>query len=73
VLIVSRAWNENASCRGIYRRNPLQTAYTDPTKMVYPPNYIEEDDYHLPIPKTDHLKLNGYPRPEADDFVSESQ
>jgi hypothetical protein len=41
--------------------------------MVYPPNYNEDDDYKHPIPSTDHLKLNGYPRPEIDDFVSESQ
>jgi hypothetical protein len=40
--------------------------------MVYPPHYNDDDDFKLPLPSMDHLKLNGYPRPDIDDFVSES-
>lgn len=69
----TRAWNDNASCRTIFRRNPLETAYTDPSRMVYPPNYNDDDDFKLPLPVIDQLKLNGYPRPEIDEFTSESQ
>ncbi|XP_021952038.1 obscurin isoform X2 [Folsomia candida] len=67
-----KAWNDNASCRTIFRRNPLETAYTDPSRMVYPPNYNDDDDFKLPLPVIDQLKLNGYPRPEIDEFTSES-
>ncbi|XP_045464016.1 obscurin isoform X11 [Harmonia axyridis] len=32
-----REWYDNASCRRWYRRRPLEGAFTDPSKMVYPP------------------------------------
>ncbi|XP_014257942.1 obscurin isoform X8 [Cimex lectularius] len=33
-------WYSNASCRTWYRRRPLVSAFTHPSKMVYPPHYI---------------------------------
>ncbi|XP_022174782.1 obscurin-like isoform X6 [Myzus persicae] len=30
-------WYSNASCRNWYRRRPLSSAYTHPSKMIYPP------------------------------------
>lgn len=32
-----RDWYSNASCRNWYRRRPLSSAYTHPSKMIYPP------------------------------------
>ncbi|CAG0918788.1 unnamed protein product [Notodromas monacha] len=32
-----RDWYANASCRTYFRRRPLEGAYTDPSRMVYPP------------------------------------
>ncbi|XP_046395304.1 obscurin isoform X3 [Ischnura elegans] len=36
-----RDWYSNASCRKWFRRRPLEGAYTDPSKMVYPPGMPE--------------------------------
>ncbi|XP_066993446.2 obscurin isoform X3 [Anabrus simplex] len=35
-----RDWYQNASCRTWYRRRPLQGAFTDPSRMVYPPGHV---------------------------------
>ncbi|KAL4084741.1 hypothetical protein QTP88_027657 [Uroleucon formosanum] len=32
-------WYSNASCRNWYRRRPLSSAYTHPSKMIYPPGF----------------------------------
>ncbi|KAK9877930.1 hypothetical protein WA026_020153 [Henosepilachna vigintioctopunctata] len=32
-----REWYDNASCRRWFRRQPLENAFTHPSKMVYPP------------------------------------
>ncbi|KAG8233551.1 hypothetical protein J437_LFUL013763 [Ladona fulva] len=36
-----RDWYSNASCRKWFRRRPLEGAYTDPSRMVYPPGMSE--------------------------------
>ena len=40
-----REWYANASCKRWYRRRPLASAFTHPSKMVYPPGeiYTPED------------------------------
>lgn len=67
-----RAWQSNADCVELFRRNPLETAYKHPSKMVYPPGYdwVEEREFKV-VTKSDF----EFPRPyvEIDDFVSESQ
>lgn len=67
-----RAWQSNANCTEVFRRNPLETAYKHPTKMVYPPGYdwVEEREYKV-VTRSDW----DLPRPyvEIDEFVSESQ
>jgi len=32
-------WYSNASCRKWYRRRKLETAFEDPSRMVYPPGH----------------------------------
>ncbi|XP_060875327.1 obscurin isoform X5 [Metopolophium dirhodum] len=32
-------WYSNASCRNWYRHRPLSSAYTHPSKMIYPPGF----------------------------------
>jgi len=67
---------ENASCKRIYRRNPLETAFTDPSKMVYPPGSNLERDSKERTPKVPS-EYELPPRPNLDYEVgmvkSESQ
>jgi len=34
-----RDWYSNSSCRTWFRRRPLEKAYKDPSRMLYPPGY----------------------------------
>ncbi|XP_071572462.1 protein Obscurin isoform X5 [Temnothorax nylanderi] len=49
-----RDWYSNASCRTWYRRSKLETAFDDPSRMVYPPGHKftpEPDRTHSPLKK----------------------
>ncbi|XP_011689401.1 PREDICTED: muscle M-line assembly protein unc-89 isoform X5 [Wasmannia auropunctata] len=49
-----RDWYSNASCRTWYRRSKLETAFDDPSRMVYPPGHKftpEPDRIHSPLKK----------------------
>ncbi|XP_018359776.1 PREDICTED: muscle M-line assembly protein unc-89 isoform X3 [Trachymyrmex cornetzi] len=49
-----RDWYSNASCRTWYRRSKLETAFDDPSRMVYPPGHRftpEPDKSHSPLRK----------------------
>ncbi|KAL0112248.1 hypothetical protein PUN28_011952 [Cardiocondyla obscurior] len=49
-----RDWYGNASCRTWYRRRKLETAFEDPSRMVYPPGHRftpEPDKSHSPLKK----------------------
>ncbi|XP_018318315.1 muscle M-line assembly protein unc-89 isoform X3 [Mycetomoellerius zeteki] len=49
-----RDWYSNASCRTWYRRSKLETAFDDPSRMVYPPGHKftpEPDRSHSPLKK----------------------
>ncbi|XP_011062355.1 PREDICTED: muscle M-line assembly protein unc-89 isoform X5 [Acromyrmex echinatior] len=49
-----RDWYNNASCRTWYRRSKLETAFDDPSRMVYPPGHKftpEPDKSHSPLRK----------------------
>ncbi|XP_012537087.1 obscurin isoform X3 [Monomorium pharaonis] len=49
-----RDWYNNASCRTWYRRRKLETAFDDPSRMVYPPGHKftpEPDRSHSPLKK----------------------
>lgn len=35
-----RSWYSNASCRRTYRRRAMETCFTHPSKMIYPPDEI---------------------------------
>ncbi|XP_026462647.1 obscurin-like [Ctenocephalides felis] len=51
-----RSWQSNAQCRTWYRRRPLSGAYTDPSKMVYPPGHVytpEDTPERIDIGKKD--------------------
>lgn len=39
-VLFSRDWYNNASCRTWYRRRPLNSAFSHPSRMVYPPGHI---------------------------------
>ncbi|XP_011878155.1 PREDICTED: muscle M-line assembly protein unc-89 isoform X5 [Vollenhovia emeryi] len=49
-----RDWYSNASCRTWYRRSKLETAFDDPSRMVYPPGHKftpEPDRSRSPLKK----------------------
>ncbi|XP_039304592.1 obscurin isoform X5 [Solenopsis invicta] len=49
-----RDWYSNASCRTWYRRSKLETAFDDPSRMVYPPGHKftpEPDRSHSSLKK----------------------
>ncbi|XP_026827528.1 obscurin isoform X4 [Ooceraea biroi] len=50
-----RDWYSNASCRTWYRRRKLETAFDDPSRMVYPPGHRftpePTDRSHSPLKK----------------------
>ncbi|XP_037503799.1 obscurin isoform X1 [Rhipicephalus sanguineus] len=35
-----RSWYSNASCRNTYRRRPMESCFTHPSKMIYPPDEV---------------------------------
>ncbi|XP_076362329.1 protein Obscurin-like isoform X2 [Tachypleus tridentatus] len=48
-------WYANASCKRFYRRRPLESCYTHPSKMIYPP-----DELYTP-PSSPEPELNRTP------------
>ncbi|XP_074600440.1 uncharacterized protein LOC141854581 isoform X3 [Brevipalpus obovatus] len=75
-----KAWHKNASCKKWYRRNPMETCFTDPSKMIYPP----DQEYSPPdTPTGDHRSkfkasefdpsVSARPGWETMDMRSESQ
>jgi len=60
-----RAWYTNASCRRWFRRRALDTAFSHPTKMVYPPNEVYTPDMS-PEPEETALVPADYHIPAKD-------
>lgn len=52
-----RDWYTNASCRNYFRRRPLDSAFTHPSKMVYPPGEVYTPE-PTPEPLKDNRKAN---------------
>lgn len=79
-LSTTSSQHKTSSCKKWYRRNPIETAFTDPSKMIYPP----DREYSPPdTPTLDHrdkfkpsefdVAIPPKPVPEAVDIRSESQ
>ncbi|XP_018396346.1 PREDICTED: muscle M-line assembly protein unc-89-like isoform X2 [Cyphomyrmex costatus] len=65
-----RDWYSNASCRTWYRRRKLETAFDDPSRMVYPPGHKftpEPDKSHSPKKRSPRTWENQIPSREPID------
>lgn len=73
-------WYSNASCRNYYRRRPVSSAFTHPSRMVYPPgeSYTPEAtpepsrELHKHIPWEDKITRFHHPDYEIGLIQSES-
>ncbi|XP_022920655.2 obscurin isoform X3 [Onthophagus taurus] len=50
-FVFYREWYDNASCKNIYRRRPLEGAFTHASRMVYPPGERYTPPPSLPQPE----------------------
>lgn len=71
---------DNASCKRYYRRRPLHSCYTHPSRMIYPPDeqyspFVSPDREIKKYTKTISPFDNVYPPNmyDTENFKSESQ
>ncbi|XP_076316761.1 protein Obscurin-like isoform X4 [Tachypleus tridentatus] len=60
-----KSWYANASCRRFYRRRPLESCYTHPSRMIYPP----DETYTPPSSPEHHLQRSRVKPSEFDDVT----
>lgn len=63
-----RDWYSNASCRRFYRRRPLDSCFTHPSRMIYP-----SDIEYTPTSTPDRQLAHSHVKPAAFDDVTFQQ